>query len=100
MADHGVTYLMNRSSNIWDNTAMQNFFSSLEIERITRRMCGMRDDAEVDVFDHIERYYNPKRRRSTIGSLSPMKVRAAGWISLSGCQPSRLPLRSLFEHPL
>ena len=28
---------------------------------------------EADVFDYIERFYNPKRRHSTIGYLSPME---------------------------
>jgi len=28
---------------------------------------------KADVFDYIERFYNPKRRHSTIGRLSPME---------------------------
>ena len=32
-----------------------------------------RDEAKSDVFDYIERFYNPKRRHSTIGYLSPME---------------------------
>jgi putative transposase len=39
---------------------MESFFSSLKTER------------KADVFDYIERFYNPKRRHSTIGYLSPM----------------------------
>jgi len=31
------------------------------------------DEAKADVFDYIERFYNPKRRHSTIGYLSPME---------------------------
>jgi putative transposase len=31
------------------------------------------DEARADVFDYIERFYNPKRRHSTIGYLSPME---------------------------
>ena len=38
-----------------------------------------RDDAKADVFDYIERFYNPKRRHSTIGYFSPMEFeRQAG----------------------
>jgi transposase InsO family protein len=34
---------------------------------------------QADVFDYIERFYNPKRRHSTIGYLSPMEFeRQAG----------------------
>jgi hypothetical protein len=38
-----------------------------------------RDQANADVFDYIECFYNPKRRHSTIGYLSPMEFeRQAG----------------------
>ena len=48
-------------------------------ERTTRRNYRTRDDAKADVFDYIERFYNPKRRHSTIGYLSPMEFeRKAG----------------------
>ena len=40
---------------------------------------GMCDEARADVFDYIERFYNPKRRHSTIGYMSPMEFeRQAG----------------------
>ena len=72
MADHGVTCSMSRSGNCWDNAAMESFFSSLKTERTARKTYRTRDDARADVFDYIERFYNPKRRHSTIGYLSPM----------------------------
>jgi putative transposase len=38
-----------------------------------------RGQAKADVFDYIERLYNPKRRHSTLGYISPMKFeRKAG----------------------
>jgi putative transposase len=73
MADHGVICSMSRSGNVWDNAAMESFFSSLKTERTARRMYRTRDDAKADVFDYIERLYNPKRRHSTTGYLSPME---------------------------
>ena len=72
MADHGVICSMSRSGNCWDNAAMESFFSSLKIERAARKTYRTRDDAKADVFDYIERFYNPKRRHSTIGYMSPM----------------------------
>lgn len=51
---------------------MENFFSSLKAERAARRAYRTRDEARADVFDYIERFYNPKRRHSTIGYLSPI----------------------------
>jgi putative transposase len=73
MADHGVVCSMSRSGNVWDNAAMESFFSSLKTERTARKLYRTRDEARADVFDYIERFYNPKRRHSTIGYLSPME---------------------------
>ena len=73
LADHGVTCSMSRAGNVWDNAAMESFFSSLKIERTARKTYRTRDEAKADVFDYIERFYNPKRRHSTLGYLSPME---------------------------
>jgi putative transposase len=73
MADHGVVCSMSRSGNVWDNAAMESFFSSLKTERTARKVYRSRNEAKADVFDYIERFYNPKRRHSTIGYLSPME---------------------------
>jgi putative transposase len=70
MADHGVICSMSRSGNVWDNAAMESFFSSLKTARQTYRTRG---EAKADVFDYIECFYNPKRRPSTIGYLSPVQ---------------------------
>jgi putative transposase len=73
MADHGVTCSMSRAGNVWDNAAMESFFSSLKTERTARKTYRTRDQAKADVFDYIERFYNPKRRHSTLGYISPME---------------------------
>ena len=73
MAGHGVICSMSRSGNVWDNAAMESFFSSLKTERTARKTYRMRDEAKADVFDYIERFYNAKRRHSTIGYKSPMQ---------------------------
>jgi putative transposase len=79
MTDHGVVCSMSRSGNVWDNAAMESFFSSLKTERTARKLYRTRDEARADVFDYIERFYNPKRRHSTIGYMSPMEFeRQAG----------------------
>ena len=71
LADHGVTCSMSRSGNVWDNAAMESFFSSLKTERTARRTYRTRDEARADVFDYVERFYNPRRRHSTLGYLAP-----------------------------
>ena len=73
MADNGVVCSMSRSGNVWDNAAMESFFSSLKTERTAGKLYRTRNQARADVFDYIERFYNAQRRHSTIGSLSPME---------------------------
>ena len=73
MADSGITCSMSRSGNVWDNAAMESFFSSLKTERIARRNYRTRNEAKADVFDYIERFYNTTRRHSTIGYVSPVE---------------------------
>jgi putative transposase len=73
MADNGVACSMSRSGNVWDNAAMESFFSSLKTERTARKAHHTRNQARADVFDYIELFYNPQRRHSTIGYLSPME---------------------------
>jgi putative transposase len=72
MADQGITCSMSRSGNCWDNAVMESFFSSLKTERTARKTYRTRNEARADVFDYIECFYNPKRRHSTIGYMSPM----------------------------
>ena len=73
LADQGVACSMSRSGNCWDNAAMESFFSSLKTERTARTRYHTRDQAKADVFDYIERFYNPRRRHSTLGYRSPME---------------------------
>ena len=53
----------------------------------------MRDDAKADAFDYIECFYNPKRRHSTIGYLSPVEFEMQA--GLGGCQPNRVQAKLL-----
>jgi putative transposase len=75
MVDNGVDCSMSRSGNVWDNAAMESFFSSMKTERIGRKVYRTRDAARADVFDYIERFYNTIRRHSTIGYLSPVEFK-------------------------
>jgi putative transposase len=52
---------------------MESFFSSLKLERVSRRRYRSRDEARADLFDYIERFYNPRRSHSRLGNVSPME---------------------------
>ena len=64
---------MSRRGNCHDNAVAERFFQLLKRERIRRRVYETRDDARADVFNYIEMFYNPKRRHSVSGGLSPVE---------------------------
>ena len=72
LQDLGVTCSMSRSGNVWDNAVMESFFSTMKTERCYRRHYATRQAARADIFDYIERFYNPTRRHSTLGNMSPV----------------------------
>ena len=51
---------------------MESFFLTLKTERTARKQYATRDAARADVFDFLEHFYNPIRRHSTLGYVSPM----------------------------
>lgn len=63
---------MSRRGNCHDNAVAESFFQLLERERIGRRTYPKRDDARRDVFEYIEIFYNPKRKHTNNGMLSPI----------------------------
>ena len=77
----GVTCSMSRSGNVWDNSVMESFFSTLKTERTNRKHYNTRDAARADVFDYIERFYNPLRRHSTLGNISSANLERAAAVA-------------------
>ncbi len=77
----GVNCSMSRSGNVWDNSVMESFFSTLKTERTNRKHYATRNAARADVFDYIERFYNPLRRHSTLGNISPANFERAAAVA-------------------
>ena len=73
LADHGIECSMSRLGECHDNAVMESFFSRMKEERLNRRRYRTRNEARAEVFDYIERFYNPKRRHSTLGGISPVE---------------------------
>lgn len=73
LAEHGIVCSMSRRGDCWDNAVMESFFSTLKTERVSRTRYRTRDEARADIFDYIERFYNPRRRHSTLGQVSPVE---------------------------
>jgi putative transposase len=50
-------------------------------ERTARKTYRTREEAKAEVFDCVERFYNNKRRHSTIGYMSPMEFERQAWLA-------------------
>ncbi|CAM4313500.1 Putative transposase [Nocardiopsis rhodophaea] len=70
-AEAGIAPSTGRSGSCFDNAVTESFFASLETELIDRTTFATRADAEREVFSYIEGFYNPWRRHSANGQLSP-----------------------------
>lgn len=70
---HGVLPSMSRVGECWDNAVAESFFATLKCERLHRRDYRTPLEAQHDIARYIESWYNPRRRHSTLGYLSPME---------------------------
>jgi putative transposase len=68
---HGIQCSMSARGNCYDNAVVESFFGLLKRERVNRTRYLTRDEAQADVFDYIERFYNRKRRHGYLGNISP-----------------------------
>jgi putative transposase len=81
LQQHGIVASMSRKGNCWDNAIAESFFASLKVELKTERGWRTRADARTAIFDYIETWYNPKRRHSANGYLSPKAFELAGSVN-------------------
>jgi hypothetical protein len=85
---------MSRSGHVWDDAAMESFVLSPKTERIARKVYRTCDAARADVFDYIERFYNPKRRHSAIDTVTSQEEEQVGsvfytsWAGLDMFKPA------------
>jgi putative transposase len=54
------------------NALAESFFATLECELLDRHHWSTGGQLEVAIFDFIEAFYNPSRRHSSLGYLSPV----------------------------
>ncbi|TAJ96029.1 MAG: IS3 family transposase, partial [Gammaproteobacteria bacterium] len=60
---HNLICSMSAVGSCADNAAAESFFGMLKRERVNRRQYRTRAEARADIFDYIERFYNPVKRR-------------------------------------
>ena len=62
---------MGSVDDAYDNAMAESFFATLECELLDRRRFKSQAEAKMAVFEFIEAFYNPRRRHSSLGYLSP-----------------------------
>ncbi len=73
----GLRCSMSRRGNCLDNAVAESFFSTLKTECTAAMTFSSRDAARRVVFEYVAGFYNPARRHSTIGYMSPMEYERA-----------------------
>ena len=68
----GVRPSMGTVGDAYDNAMAESFFATLECELIDRRSWQTHAQARTAIFTWIEGWYNPRRRHSSLGQISPI----------------------------
>ena len=97
----GVRPSMGSVGDCYDNAMAESFFATLECELLDRRRFKTQAEARMATFAFIEGFYNPRRRHSALGMVSPMafeNAHAAG-ASSPGVAKSAAVLDTLKARP-
>ena len=69
----GILGSMGSVGDALDNAMAESFFGTLQLELLDRRRWQTRAELASAIFEYIEAFYNPRRRHSSIGDLSPVE---------------------------
>lgn len=67
-----ITQSMSRKGNCYDNAVAESFFHTLKVELVYTKTYATRVEAENDIFEYIEIFYNRQRKHSAIKYFSPV----------------------------
>lgn len=77
LRESGIAASMGSRGDAFDNAAAESFIATIKKELINRRRFKTRNEARLAIFDYIECFYNPVRRHSSLGYLSPVEYEEA-----------------------
>ena len=83
----GVRPSMGSVGDAYDNAMCESFFSTLEAELLNRRTFRTKAEARMAVFEFIEGWYNPGRRHSALGYMSPINYERSRLETLESASP-------------
>jgi putative transposase len=69
----GLLGSMGKVASAYDNALMESFFGSMQIEPLDRLSWVTGAELASAIFEWIEGFYNPIRRHSAVGYLSPVE---------------------------
>jgi putative transposase len=72
LREAGLVASMGSVGDCFDNAVTESFFATLECELLDRHRFRTHTEARMAVFDYLEGFYNPRRRHSALGYLSPV----------------------------
>lgn len=72
----GVLGSMGSIGDAYDNAMAESFFSTLQRELLDEHRWQTRRQLALALFEWIEAWYNPRRRHSSIGDISPIDYEA------------------------
>ena len=70
---------MGSVGDCYDNAMAESFFATLQCELLDQTILQTRDQAQHEVFNWIEGWYNTHRRHSSLGYLSPIQYEKRNW---------------------
>ena len=76
LRDNGLVASMSGRGNCYDNAMVESVFKTLKSELVWRRSFATRDQAAKAIGQYIEGFYNPRRRHSSLGYISPTTFEA------------------------
>ena len=76
MREAGLMGSMGKVACAYDNSLMESFFGSMQIELLDRRTWTTRAELTAAIFEWIEAWYNPTRRHSALAYRSPADFEA------------------------
>ena len=71
LRSQGFRQSMSRKGNCWDNACAESFFKSLKSEWLYDEIFKSRQEANNELFEYIEVFYNRRRIHSAIGYETP-----------------------------
>ncbi len=78
---------MGRVASSVDNGLMESFWSTMQHELLDRQRWATRADLGSAIFEWIEAFYNPRRRHSALGYLSPCSGEIHTTALTAACSP-------------